>query len=169
LQYVPKVDDALFVGHQQLALQNPCQDGGFGGRVEGPCVGNSSGGGRTLQDAVAALRAITNVYNDIQQDVVLGKIRQGWQYLDQFWRRTPQGSVVPVEVLGNGPQPVQPSRMWQLLVLWKETQSVVRAKLKESDPTWGIPWSTWEGRMNGLQKRLEDQLAGDGGPEPLVP
>jgi hypothetical protein len=161
LQYLPQVDNALLFGHIQLAAQNPCTDGGFGIVVEGGCQGNAAGGGRTLQDTVEALRAVTNIYNDVEQEVVLIKVKQAWQFLDQFW---PHNSALPIEVLGLAPQPVQPSRMWEVLALWDDTQLKVTHKLANE-----VPWATWKARFDALKARMLAQLQTTTGPEPLVP
>jgi hypothetical protein len=157
------VNTALLLGHTLLAGGNPCPDGGFGSRVSS-CLPVAGANGRGLEDAVNALRAITVIYNDIEQDVILLKIEQAWQYLDGFWRASAPNSFVPVEILGLGPQPVQPSRMWPVLALWHDTQIRVRGRLQNR-----LPWAVWETRMEGLRRRLLDQLASPDGPKPLVP
>jgi hypothetical protein len=160
---VPQFQLLIDLGTLYLGAQAQSETGAFDS-----LVGASDVNSHRLQSQIHGLRALTSAFDLSERAVYQLRLEAGWKFLDRFWRETPDSKerALPVWREQDLPQvridaqPIDPSRVWELLNFWEETQLKVRPALEQS----GIDWKLWEQRFERIRVRLLAQMRTTEGP-----
>ncbi len=138
---IPMLDTAVFAIGNLLGSGYQQVDGSFRDETEL----------RSLKTQISALRGMQKMYTSTHMLIHRIRIREAWVSLHRYWGV----DGLPVAFERSFLSPLPKSVFWEFLMLWQETQAVVRPDLDGASNPEGLDFSLWEKRVKQLAQALE--------------